>query len=42
MVSTAKYVLREVVFYAKKCGISCNSMLGPARNQSAMYLVAGT
>lgn len=41
MVSAAKYVLQEVVFYARKCGICCNSTLGPARNPSVMYLDAG-
>ena len=41
MVYSAKCVLREVVFYARKCGIFCNSTLGPARNLNAMYLVAG-
>jgi hypothetical protein len=42
MVYSAKYVLREVAFYARKCGIFCNSTLGPARKPSAMYLVAET
>lgn len=36
-----KFVHLEVVFFARKCGISCNFMLELAKNLSAMCLVAG-
>lgn len=37
----AKHVLLVAVFSVRKCGIFFNSILEPAKNPNAMYLVAG-
>ena len=41
MAYTARHVLQEAVFYARKCGISFNSMLELVRNQNVAYHAAG-
>lgn len=42
MGSNAKHVLLEVVFYARRCGISCNCMHEPAKKLCAMSRDAET
>lgn len=41
MVYNAEYVLQEVVFYVRRCGIFFKSMPELVKNQNAMYHVAG-